>query len=350
MSNATQTIETSDQTPTVESLAPDAMAKVDIRELVSKTFDDGSRIHDVTRTASLFDDFENALTAWRDAYRNGKKLSRKVAVAMAMLRRAVTDINGDPLWAVKGLTAWKVIYSDRIEGTFANLGMDDDEQRALSVATRGYLAQRNMVVAAMAQHAIDTTPLLADEDWKVGGEMWKVGKAVSILLSDDQSAAAMFEGVTMPPKLMAAVEGERKRQKVLHGTKQGQYRQGFEKKWTYFGPTKESRNPATTPDTPNTPEKVTQTVKGHADAVRIAVTDGSVGMLATLTFIREQLAACNAVLLKSKPPKGGNLPAIVETLEAIAKEATLLADFKRPGDGVKPDKEIVAKAALTIEA
>jgi len=350
MSEVISQNETTDATPTVDALTPDAMAKVTIRELVPKTFDDGSRISDVTRTATLFEDYANAVESWRDTYRDGKRISRKVAVAQALLRRACTDINGDPLWAVKGLTAWKVIYSDRIAATFESLGMSDDETSALETATKGYLAQRNMVVAAMAQYAIDTTPLLADEDWSVNGETWKVGKAVSILLGDDQAAASMFEGVRMPPKLMAAIEVERKRQKVTKGAKKGQFKQGFEKKWTYFGPKLESRAPATPNDEIDQPERAVETVKGHSDAVRIAVTDGNIGMLATINFIREQLAACNAVLVKSKPPKGGNIPAIVEALEALAKEATLLADFKRPGDGAKPDKEAVVKASIEIGA
>jgi hypothetical protein len=170
------------------------------------------------------------------------------------------------------------------------------------------------------------------------------------MLSDDQKVASTFEGKTFPAKLKAGIEIERKRQKVTNkaSKKFGQQKQGFEKPWTYFGPAKPSRNPATPNDQTTAPEaKAAEKAKAHSDALVDATGSGNMAILAQINFIREQLAAVNVALLKTAKPRGGNVPAIVDALKAISIEAKLLADYKAPGDHTEPTKEKVAAASIT---
>jgi hypothetical protein len=326
--------------------------KFPISELVPKTFDDHSRIHDPKKSAEIFADFGTALEKWLENFRAGKKLSRTVAIEMTRLRRAVTDLNGDPMWGVKGTTAWKVIYENRIAPFYASLEMSDDEIAALATAIKGYIRDRRILTAVIAEHCVYSVQGLADTEWVIApNEKYTVKDAVEILLGDDQSAASKFEGPKMPDALVKAIDAERKRQKVLTGAKAGNQKQGFEKKWTYFGPEKVVKsNPSPqNPDDPTSPGNVGQdTAKKHADSLRELVRDGSISVHAYVMFIREQTAELNAILLKAKVPKGGNVPGIVEMLDAEAKECKLLADYKRPGDGQKPERDAVSKAAIEI--
>ena len=325
-----------------------------IRELVAKTFDDGSRIHNVEATAQVFDAFADSIDEWLENYRAGKRLSRVVAIAIAKLKLCVTDLEGKPIWAIKNKTAWKILYSDRIKPFYASLGMTDDEVKALEASTKQYNADRGVLVAVIADYCIRNTNNLKDEKWILdpkSGEEFTVREAVDVMLGDDQSAASKFEGKKLPPLLQKAITEQYNRTKYPPKHKKaGQRAQGFEKIPTYFGPEKNPKPAGGGGGGGGGGYNAIDTAKGYSDSLRELALSGGISTHAYVAFLREQMSTLNTILLKAAAPKGGQVPGIVDMLDDMAKESKLLADWRRPNSDRKPEKDAVAKAAVEIPA
>jgi len=351
--NAGTTLEI--EKPDPKDVKPDVLATMPLAELVARTFEDGSRIHNPKETAEAFEAFATATSEWVDNYRSGIKLSRRMAIAIYRLRRFVTNINGEPLWAVKNLTAWKVIYEDRVQSMFDSLEMDADEVKALKAAIKTYGADRYLINAVMAEYAVATTHGLGRVKWiidpKAGTEV-EVRTAIAALLGDDQKAASKYERLKFPDALVKAVEIERKRQVKTSGKDKGKAKQGFEKKITSIIPAEKKSGGGSgggSSDAPDAPGNVGQaTLKSHADAMRELLRSGSISVHSYVTFQRELMAELNAYMIAKAVPKGGNKPGIVKMLDDMGIESRFLADWYRPGDDKKPTKDEVASHAVEI--